>query len=136
MVELTVGSRFWWGDDLVEVVDTSGEPSCDKCVFNDYIKKCGKVKCLPYDRHDKTMVALVKINHDEDLAPVPIQKLGISGRSMNALIHAGINTTIHLTQLTYRKLMLVRNIGRKSADEIVSKLAEMGLSLRKEEEND
>lgn len=62
-----------------------------------------------------------------------IEELDLSVRSYNCLKRAGINTVQELTTKTEEDMMKVRNLGRKSLDEIKSKLAELGLSLRSDD---
>lgn len=52
MVEMTVGSRFWYKDKLCEVVETETDFICGKCIFNTDVRKCRKSKCYSVDRHD------------------------------------------------------------------------------------
>lgn len=54
MVEMTVGSRFWYKDKLCEVVETGTESDfvCDRCVFDGGSRKCEKSKCASIERHD------------------------------------------------------------------------------------
>ncbi|GAV24671.1 DNA-directed RNA polymerase subunit alpha [Carboxydothermus islandicus] len=70
----------------------------------------------------------------EKLAEMPIEDLDLSVRSYNCLKRAGINTVGELIQKTEADMMKVRNLGKKSLEEVISKLKSMGLSLRKEEE--
>ncbi|MGX7051348.1 DNA-directed RNA polymerase subunit alpha [Leuconostoc palmae] len=63
----------------------------------------------------------------------PIEDLDLSVRSYNCLKRAGINTIVELTDRTEADMMKVRNLGRKSLDEIQEKLIEMGLGFRKED---
>jgi DNA-directed RNA polymerase subunit alpha len=63
-----------------------------------------------------------------------IDELDLSVRSNNCLRRAGINTVGDLLKKTEAEMMKVRNLGKKSLEEIKKKLADMGLSLRKEEE--
>ncbi|ABB15056.1 DNA-directed RNA polymerase subunit alpha [Carboxydothermus hydrogenoformans] len=70
----------------------------------------------------------------EKLAEMPIEDLDLSVRSYNCLKRAGINTVGELIQKTEADMMKVRNLGKKSLEEVISKLNSMGLSLRKEEE--
>lgn len=55
-------------------------------------------------------------------------------RSYNCLKRAGINTVEELVNKTPEDMMKVRNLGRKSLEEVLQKLQEMGLSLRQTEE--
>ena len=63
-----------------------------------------------------------------------IDDLDLSVRSNNCLRRAGINTVAELTQKSEEDMMKVRNLGRKSLDEVKKKLADLGLSLRKSDE--
>lgn len=70
---------------------------------------------------------------DNKLLQMPIEELDMSVRSYNCLKRAGINTVGDLTSRTEEEMMKVRNLGRKSLDEVIAKLAEIGLSLRKDD---
>ena len=63
-----------------------------------------------------------------------IDELELSVRSYNCLKRAGINTVEELTNRTQDDMMKVRNLGRKSLEEVLQKLQELGLSLREGEE--
>ncbi|WP_314057882.1 DNA-directed RNA polymerase subunit alpha [Shuttleworthella satelles] len=63
-----------------------------------------------------------------------IDELELSVRSYNCLKRAGINTVEDLVNKTPEDMMKVRNLGRKSLEEVLQKLQEMGLSLRQTEE--
>ncbi len=63
-----------------------------------------------------------------------IEELDFSVRSFNCLKRAGINTVGDLVSKTEEDMMKVRNLGRKSLEEVLNKLVAMGLSLSKEEE--
>ncbi len=60
---------------------------------------------------------------------VTIDELELSVRSYNCLKRAGINTVQDLTSKTEEEMMKVRNLGRKSLDEVIEKLHSMGLDL-------
>jgi len=62
-----------------------------------------------------------------------IEELDLSVRSFNCLKRAGINTVADLVNTTEEEMMKVRNLGRKSFEEVVKKMADMGLYLAKEE---
>ena len=66
--------------------------------------------------------------------PIPIDDLDLSVRSNNCLRRAGINTVDELTQKSEEDMMKVRNLGRKSLDEVKKKLADLGMGLRNSEE--
>lgn len=63
-----------------------------------------------------------------------IEELDLSVRSFNCLKRAGINTVEELTKKTEDDMMKVRNLGKKSLEEVKAKLADYNLSLRSEEE--
>ena len=63
-----------------------------------------------------------------------IDELELSVRSYNCLRRAGINTVEELCNKTSDEMMKVRNLGRKSLDEVLAKLRELGLSLKSGEE--
>ena len=64
-----------------------------------------------------------------------IEELDLSVRSFNCLKRANINTVEDLTNKTEEEMIKVRNLGRKSLEEVEHKLAMMGLSLADEENN-
>ena len=63
-----------------------------------------------------------------------IEELDFSVRSFNCLKRAGINTVEDLINRTEDDMMKVRNLGRKSLEEVINKLASLGLALRDDEE--
>lgn len=63
-----------------------------------------------------------------------IEELDLSVRSFNCLKRAGINTVEELTKKTEEDMMKVRNLGKKSLEEVKAKLADYSLALRSEEE--
>lgn len=71
----------------------------------------------------------------EKALEMTIEKLELSVRSFNCLKRASINTVQELTQRTEEDMMKVRNLGMKSLVEVKNKLAELGLSLKPNDEN-
>ena len=63
-----------------------------------------------------------------------IDELELSVRSYNCLKRAGINTVEELCNKTPDEMMKVRNLGRKSLEEVLAKLKELGLQLNNVEE--
>jgi DNA-directed RNA polymerase subunit alpha len=63
-----------------------------------------------------------------------IEELELTVRSFNCLKRASINTVEELIQRTEEDMMKVRNLGKKSLDEVKSKLEELGLSLKSNDE--
>ncbi|HHX77455.1 MAG TPA: DNA-directed RNA polymerase subunit alpha [Firmicutes bacterium] len=85
-------------------------------------------------------VAEVEITAEKDederekILDMTIEELDLSVRSYNCLKRAGINTVGELTQKTEEDMMKVRNLGKKSLEEVQNKLAELNLSLKKSHE--
>lgn len=73
-------------------------------------------------------------NENEKIMELVIEELDLSVRSYNCLKRAGINTVEELIQKTPEDMMKVRNLGKKSLEEVEQKLASLGLSLKKSEE--
>ena len=70
----------------------------------------------------------------EKILEMNIEDLDLSVRSYNCLKRAGINTVEELVQRNEDDMMKVRNLGRKSLEEVQQKLAQLGLSLRMNED--
>ena len=64
-----------------------------------------------------------------------IEELDLSVRSFNCLKRAGINTVDDLINKSEEEMMKVRNLGKKSFDEVREKMASLGLNLSSEEDN-
>ena len=73
-------------------------------------------------------------NVKEKVLEMNIDELELSVRSYNCLKRAGINTVEELTNRTPEDMMKVRNLGRKSLEEVLAKLKELGLQLNQGEE--
>ena len=70
-----------------------------------------------------------KIESKEKILSMTIEELDLSVRSFNCLKRANINTVEDLISKTQDEMIKVRNLGRKSLEEVEHKLAMMGLSL-------
>lgn len=70
----------------------------------------------------------------EKVLEMSIEELDLSVRSYNCLKRAGINTVEDLANKTEEEMMKVRNLGRKSLEEVLNKMAELGLSLKPSDE--
>ena len=77
------------------------------------------------EKEDNAQAKVLEMNIDE---------LELSVRSYNCLKRAGINTVEELTNRSPEDMMKVRNLGRKSLDEVLAKLKELGLQLNSSEE--
>ena len=70
----------------------------------------------------------------ERVLEMTIEELDMSVRSFNCLKRAGIDTVEDLTNRTEEDMIKVRNLGKKSLEEVIQKLHSLGLDLKKEEE--
>ena len=70
----------------------------------------------------------------EKVLEMTIEELELSVRAYNCLKRAGINSVAELVQRNQEDMMKVRNLGRKSLEEVEQKLQDLGLSLRQNEE--
>ncbi len=70
----------------------------------------------------------------EKVLETPVEELELSMRSQNCLKRAGINTVGELIQKTEQEISKVRNMGKKSLEEVRNKLAEMGLAFSPDDE--
>ena len=89
--------------------------------------------CLFVDLSDSAKNAEILVEKEvgtkEKVLEQSIEELDLSVRSYNCLKRAGINTVEDLANKTEDDMMKVRNLGRKSLDEVLKKLEELGLSL-------
>ncbi len=84
-------------------------------------------------RETETMI----VKNDDSKTKVlemTIEELDLSVRSFNCLKRASINTVEDLTNRTEEDMMRVRNLGRKSLEEVIAKLESLGLALRRDDE--
>jgi DNA-directed RNA polymerase subunit alpha len=70
----------------------------------------------------------------DEILDMSIDELELSVRSYNCLKRAGINTVKELTNKTPDEMMKVRNLGRKSLEEVLAKLKELDLQLNQAED--
>ncbi len=85
--------------------------------------------------HAKNVEIMVEPEEDkkEKILEITIEELDLSVRSYNCLKRAGINTVEELIKRNEDEMMKVRNLGRKSLEEVEHKLAALGLALRVDE---
>lgn len=80
----------------------------------------------------------ILISHEDEsqtkFLEMPIEEMDLSVRSYNCLKRANINTVEDLVKKSKSDMLKVRNLGLKSIEEVISKLAEYGLSLRSDED--
>ena len=84
---------------------------------------------------DKPTVVEKAADDRNKVLELTIEELDLSVRSFNCLKRANINTVEDLISKTEDEMMKVRNLGRKSLEEVINKLAMMGLHLADEENN-
>ena len=100
-------------------------------VLNEHLK-------LFIDLSEVAQSAEVMIEKEDDekekVLEMSIDELELSVRSYNCLKRAGINTVEELTNRTSEDMMKVRNLGRKSLEEVLAKLKELGLELSQGDE--
>ena len=82
----------------------------------------------------KTVRASMGAIFRQRVLKMSIDELELSVRSYNCLKRAGINTVAELINRTPEDMMKVRNLGRKSLEEVLAKLKELGLELNQTEE--
>ena len=117
--------------DIEEFYDMGGDEYYDRalCIIEwaDII-----IEALP-DRYLKIMIEKEE-DGKEKVLEMNIDELELSVRSYNCLKRAGINTVEELCNRTPEDMMKVRNLGRKSLEEVLAKLKELGLQLNPSEE--
>ena len=84
---------------------------------------------------DKVEIMVEKDDDQKErVLEMTIEDLDLTVRSYNCLKRAGINSVEELIQRTEDEMMKVRNLGRKSLEEVIQKLAGLGLGLKKKED--
>jgi DNA-directed RNA polymerase subunit alpha len=120
-------------DKLTLEVFTDGTLSPDEAVSL-AAKVLSEHLSLFIDLSENARNAEVMVEKEDDekekVLEMSIDELELSVRSYNCLKRAGINTVEELTNRTPDDMMKVRNLGRKSLEEVLAKLQELGLQLR------
>jgi len=120
-------------DKLTLDVWTNGTISPDEAVsssaniLRDYLKLFLELtECVPEE------ISLIEkeVEVKDKLLEMSIEELDLSVRSQNCLKRAGINTTQELALRSEEDMMKIRNLGRKSLEEVINKMAELGLGLK------
>ena len=124
-------------DKLTLEVWTNGTISATEAVslgakfLNEHLALFGDLTGEAYDTE-------IMVDKGEDakekVLEMTIEELDLSVRSFNCLKRAGINTVEDLINKTEEEMMKVRNLGKKSLDEVINKLHSFGLDLRSEDE--
>lgn len=117
-----------WTDGTI---DSKEAVSLAAKVLNDHLTLFADLSDEAY----RTEIMVEKSDNGKEKAlEMTIEELDLSVRSFNCLKRAGINTVDDLVNRTEDDMMKVRNLGRKSLDEVLAKLHALGFTLRKEEE--
>jgi len=124
-------------DKLTMDVYTNGTLAPDEAVSL-AAKVLSEHLSLFIDLSETTKLVDVMVEKEDDekgkVMEMSIDELELSVRSYNCLKRAGINTVQELTNKTSVDMMKVRNLGRKSLEEVLAKLKELGLELSSSEE--
>ena len=108
-----------------EVISLSGKLIQDHIsLFVDLVESMSQMEILVCREEDKQTKVL----------EMTIEDIDLSVRSYNCLKRAGINTVADLTKKTESDLAKVKNLGKRSLEEVTAKLQSFGLSLRNDEE--
>lgn len=124
-------------DKLTLEVWTNGTISAKEAVslgakiLNEHLSLFGDLSDEAYDT--EIMIEKSK-NGKEKVLEMTIEELDLSVRSFNCLKRAGINTVEDLIGKSEDDMMKVRNLGKKSLDEVVAKLTSLGYDLRRDED--
>ena len=125
-------------DKLILEVWTNGALKPEEAVakaakiLNDHLKLFQNIDGLPEEIEEDEVSTFNEEPVDETgkILEMTIEDLDLSVRSFNCLKRAGINTVADLVEKSEDEMMKVRNLGRKSLDEVKKKLDELGVSLR------
>ena len=125
-------------DKLILEVWTNGALKPEEAVakaakiLNDHLKLFQNIDGLHEEIEEDEESTFIEEPVDETgkILEMTIEDLDLSVRSFNCLKRAGINTVADLVEKSEDEMMKVRNLGRKSLDEVKKKLDELGVSLR------
>ena len=129
---------------IICITDAKGKVNANNLPAQDswFLLYSAKVLCehlnLFVDLSENAKTAEVMVEKEDDekekVLEMSIDELELSVRSYNCLKRAGINTVEELTNKTSEDMMKVRNLGRKSLEEVLAKLNELGLALNSGDE--
>lgn len=80
-------------------------------------------------RGNEDEVAAMAAEVESNIEDMKIEELDFTVRSYNCLKKAGVNTISDLTSMSYLELLKIKNLGRKSLNEIIDKMKELGYDL-------
>jgi len=117
-----------WTDGTISAKEALSQAAS---LLNEHLK-------LFIDLSDESSIAEIMVEKDdkgkEKLLEMTIEELDLSVRSFNCLKRAGINTVEDLISKSEEEMMKVRNLGKKSFEEVKEKLASLGFQLSSEKE--
>jgi DNA-directed RNA polymerase subunit alpha len=117
-----------WTDGTISAKEALSQAAS---LLNEHLK-------LFIDLSDESSIAEIMVEKDdkgkEKLLEMTIEELDLSVRSFNCLKRAGINTVEDLISKSEEEMMKVRNLGKKSFEEVKEKLASLGFQFSSEEE--
>lgn len=137
MVENTRVGQITDYDKLTIEVWTNGSIKVDEAIsYSSKILIEHFKLFLGLTKEANEVVVMVQKEEDkkEKVLEMTIEELDFSVRSYNCLKRAGINTVQELAQKSLEDMMKVRNLGKKSLEEVEKKLKDLGLSLRQSDE--
>ena len=87
-------------------------------------------------RDSEDELAEADAENENNIEDMKIEELDFTVRSYNCLKKAGVNTISDLTSMTYNELLKIKNLGKKSLNEIIDKMKELGYDLGDNQSND
>ena len=99
-----------------------------------FLLENGKIETTVTRAKEVRAMAEKNDNQKAQVLDLTIDELDLSVRSFNCLKRAGINTVEDLINKSEEDMMKVRNLGRKSLEEVIAKLDSFGFTLKKEDE--
>ena len=87
-------------------------------------------------RDSEDELAEADAENENNIEDMKIEELDFTVRSYNCLKKAGVNTISDLTSMTYNELLKIKNLGKKSLNEIIDKMKELGYDLDDNTSND
>ena len=124
--QIIVGSKLGFTISAKEAVSMAAK------LLNEHLN-------LFVDLSEETNVVEMMVEKDEKgkekILEMTIEELDLSVRSFNCLKRAGINTVNDLIEKSAEEMMKVRNLGKKSFDEVKEKLHSLGYDLNSEDDN-
>ena len=141
-VEYTMVGRVTNYDKLVLEISTDGSIEIQDALS--YAVELLKIHVNPFTnignnmskfRGNEDETAAMSTETENNIEDMKIEELDFTVRSYNCLKKAGVNTISDLTSMSYIELLKIKNLGRKSLNEIIDKMKELGYDLSEEASN-